>query len=137
MIHAIKYCATNYSYEYNSVTFEQHNHVYNVHIRYLTYMGYRCVESLQVLDILPNYPEATQLRPPKQGRGQKSHVQKSTDRRLMDKSPKDKGPKDPGQVRLAFVSWGFCLWDFCPWGFFPWGFRPAFVQTIPIKTFAH
>ena len=30
MIHAITDCETNYSYNYNSVTFEQHNHVHYV-----------------------------------------------------------------------------------------------------------
>ena len=30
MFHAIKECGANYSYNFNSVTFEQNNHVHNV-----------------------------------------------------------------------------------------------------------
>ena len=51
MIHANKYCETNYSNNYISVTFEQHNYVHNVetkiNILCVTYTGCTmCMESL-------------------------------------------------------------------------------------------
>ena len=58
MIHAINVYETNYFNNYDSVTFEEHScsMVHNmdtIDIRQVTYIGYICMESLQVLDILP------------------------------------------------------------------------------------